>query len=89
MARSMSGRQREWASVETLLCTAAETDCTGLGAPVVRQEPNQRIFKLGRGSVLISFDNNFWNLYTRDSSLLSEDLSEDAFFFPQRFLPSY
>ncbi|KOS38013.1 hypothetical protein ACN38_g11173 [Penicillium nordicum] len=30
---------------------------------------------LGRGSVLIS-DNNFWNLYTRDSSLLSEELSE-------------
>ncbi|KOS36282.1 hypothetical protein ACN38_g12989 [Penicillium nordicum] len=43
MARSMSGRQREWASVETLLCTAAETDCTGLGAPVVRQELNQGV----------------------------------------------
>ncbi|KOS48891.1 hypothetical protein ACN38_g1, partial [Penicillium nordicum] len=38
------------------------------------------IFKLGRGSVLISFDINFWNLYNRDSSLLSEDLSEDICF---------
>ncbi|KOS45230.1 hypothetical protein ACN38_g3877 [Penicillium nordicum] len=41
MARNMSGRKQEWASVETLLCTAAETDCTSLGAPVVRQELNQ------------------------------------------------
>ncbi|KOS48690.1 hypothetical protein ACN38_g317 [Penicillium nordicum] len=35
---------------------------------------------LGRGSVLISFDNNLWNLYTRDSSLLSEEFSEDICF---------
>ncbi|KAJ9485045.1 hypothetical protein VN97_g8312 [Penicillium thymicola] len=36
--------------------------------------------KLGRSSVLISFDNNFWNLYNRDSSLLSEEFSEDICF---------
>ncbi|KOS48242.1 hypothetical protein ACN38_g798 [Penicillium nordicum] len=77
----LGGNRCRFSGAEALLCTAAETDCTGLGAPVVRQEPNQRIFKLGRGSVLISFDINFWNLYNRDSSLLSEDLSEDAFFF--------
>ncbi|KAJ9485142.1 hypothetical protein VN97_g8223 [Penicillium thymicola] len=36
--------------------------------------------KLGRGSVLISFDINFWNLYNRDSSLLSEEFSGDICF---------
>ncbi|KOS36301.1 hypothetical protein ACN38_g12969, partial [Penicillium nordicum] len=76
----LGGNRCRLPGAEALLCTAAETDCTGLGAPVVRQEPNQRIFKLGRGSVLISFDINFWNLYNRDSSLLSEEFSEDICF---------